>query len=173
FVWSMGLTQHRFGTDNISQVANLVLLRGFLGREHCGLMPIRGHSGVQGSGEMGADPFVLPGGGMNKVNRNRVEDVWGFDIPDWQGDIVGVSLEDAVLREGHEWKLKLYYMSGGNFEEIMLNTEFVQECLESVDIRVHQDIIFDTSIFVYATEAVIVLPAMIRYEQPGGGTSTS
>ena len=57
FVWSMGLTQHRFGTDNISQVANLALLRGFIGREHCGLMPIRGHSGVQGSGEMGADPF--------------------------------------------------------------------------------------------------------------------
>src|SRR5699024_4792064 len=57
FVWSMGLTMHRFATDNISQVANLALLRGFLGRKHCGLMPIRGHSGVQGSGEMGADPF--------------------------------------------------------------------------------------------------------------------
>src|SRR5699024_9135194 len=87
FVWSMGLTQHCFGTDNFSQVANLVLLRGFLGREHCGLMPSLDHSGVQGSDEMGADLFVLPGGGMNKVNRNRVEDVWGFDIPDWQGDI--------------------------------------------------------------------------------------
>src|SRR5690606_10770935 len=91
FVWSMGLTQHRFGTDNISQVANLALLRGFLGREHCGLMPIRGHSGVQGSGEMGADPFVLPGGGMDENNRKRVESIWGFDIPKWQGDIVGVS----------------------------------------------------------------------------------
>lgn len=173
FVWSMGLTQHRFGTDNISQVANLALLRGFLGREHCGLMPIRGHSGVQGSGEMGADPFVLPGGGMNKVNKKRVKDVWGFDIPDWQGDIVGVSLENAVLPEDHERKLKLYYMSGGNFLETMPNPEFVQECLENVDIRVHQDIIFNTSTFVDAKEAVIVLPAMTRYEQPGGGTSTS
>ena len=67
----MGLTQHRFGTDNISQVANLALLRGFLGREHCGLMPIRGHSGVQGSGEMGADPFCLPGGEINSAaDRN-------------------------------------------------------------------------------------------------------
>src|SRR5699024_12797626 len=105
FVWYMAMSQHCFGTDNISQVATLVLLRGFLGREHCGLMPIRGHSGVQGSGEMGADPFVLPGVEMNKVNRNRVEDVWGFDIPDWQGDIVGVSLDNAVLPEGHERKL--------------------------------------------------------------------
>ncbi len=174
FVWSMGLTMHRFATDNISQVANLALLRGFLGREHCGLMPIRGHSGVQGSGEMGADPFSLPGGNMdNDEDKKRVEDVWGFKIPDWQGDIVGVSLENAVLPEGHERKLNLYYMSGGNFLETMPNPAFVQKCLENLDIRVHQDIIFNTSTLVDAKEAVIVLPAMTRYEQPGGGTSTS
>ncbi|GAB3792622.1 FdhF/YdeP family oxidoreductase [Virgibacillus kimchii] len=173
FVWSMGLTQHRFGTDNISQVANLALLRGFLGREHCGLMPIRGHSGVQGSGEMGADPFVLPGGPMNEENRKRVEKTWGFDIPKWQGDIVGVSLENALLPDDHERKLNLYYMSGGNFLETMPNPDFVKQCMENMDIRVHQDIIFNTSTFVDAREAVIVLPAMTRYEQPGGGTSTS
>src|SRR5690625_4452085 len=173
FVWSMGLTQHRFGTDNVSQVASLALLRGFLGRDHCGLMPIRGHSGVQGSGEMGADPFVLPGGDMNEENRERAEEHWNFDIPKWQGDIVGVSLENAVLPEDHERNLKLYYMYGGNFLETMTNPEFVKECLENVDIRVHQDIIFNTSTLADAKEAVIVLPAMTRYEQPGGGTSTS
>ncbi|UUZ84350.1 hypothetical protein LJK88_11945 [Paenibacillus sp. P26] len=91
----MGLTQHRFGTDNISQVANLALLRGFLGREHCGLMPIRGHSGVQGSGEMGADPFSLPGGDFKDADIERIERLWGFPLPRWQGDIVGVSLENA------------------------------------------------------------------------------
>ncbi|WP_170007178.1 FdhF/YdeP family oxidoreductase [Bacillus fonticola] len=173
FVWSMGLTQHRFGTDNVSQVANLAMLRGFIGREHCGVMPIRGHSGVQGSGEMGADPFVLPGGGMDEENRRRIEQHWGFDIPDWQGDIVGVSLENALLPDDHDRKLKLYYMSGGNFLETMPDPNFVKQCLENVDIRVHQDIIFNTSTLVDAKEAVIVLPAMTRYEQPGGGTSTS
>ncbi|HEX6593274.1 MAG TPA: FdhF/YdeP family oxidoreductase [Bacillota bacterium] len=173
FVWSMGLTMHRFATDNISQVANLALLRGFLGRKHCGLMPIRGHSGVQGSGEMGADPFSLPGGPMDDENRQRVEEVWKFDIPTWQGDIVGVTLENTLLPEDHDRKLKLYYMSGGNFLETMPNPDFVKKCLENVDIRIHQDIIFNTSTFVDAKEAVIVLPAMTRYEQPGGGTSTS
>src|SRR5690625_267381 len=173
FVWSMGLTQHRFGTDNVSQIVNLALLRGFLGREHCGLMPIRGHSGVQGSGEMGADPFVLPGGGMDKENRERIEQIWGFPIPKWQGDIVGVSLENALLPEDHERTLKLYYLSGGNFLETMPNPDFVRRCLENVDIRVHQDIIFNTSTLVDAKEAVIVLPAQTRYEQKGGGTSTS
>ncbi|WP_139488005.1 FdhF/YdeP family oxidoreductase [Brevibacillus dissolubilis] len=173
FVWSMGLTQHRFATDNISQVANLALLRGFLGREHCGLMPIRGHSGVQGAGEMGADPFSLPGGDYKGKDIERIEKLWGFPLPRWQGDIVGLTLENALLPEGHERKLKLFYTSGGNFVETMPDPEFVKKCLSSVDIRVHQDIILNTSTLVDAQEAVIVLPAMTRYEQPGGGTSTS
>jgi molybdopterin-dependent oxidoreductase alpha subunit len=173
FVWSMGLTQHRFGTDNISQVANLALLRGFLGREFCGLMPIRGHSGVQGSGEMGADPFSLPGGEFSADGIARMERVWGFELPKWQGDIVGVSLENSMLPDDHERKLKLFYTSGGNFLETMPDPDFVRECLENVDIRVHQDIVLNTSTLAEAREAVIVLPAMTRYEQPGGGTSTS
>src|SRR5699024_6342983 len=114
-----------------------------------------------------------PGGAMDDEERKRVEKVWNFDIPEWQGDIVGVSLENALLPEDHERKLKLYYMSGGNFLETMPDPYFVKKCLEGVDIRVHQDIIFNTSTFVDAKEAVIVLPAMTRYEQPSGGTSTS
>ncbi len=173
FVWSMGLTQHRFGTDNISQVANLALLRGFIGRQNCGLMPIRGHSGVQGAGEMGADPFSLPGGDFDEKTRRRIEKVWGFSIPKWQGDIVGVTLENALLPAGHERKTRLFYTSGGNFLETMPDPEFMHKCLNHVELRVHQDIIFNTSTLVDAKEEVIVLPAMTRYEQPGGGTSTS
>jgi molybdopterin-dependent oxidoreductase alpha subunit len=173
FIWSMGLTQHRFGTDNISQVANLAMLRGFIGREHCGVMPIRGHSGVQGSGEMGADPFVLPGGDFDDENVKRMEELWGFELPKWQGDSVGVTLENTRLPDDHERKVKLYYTSGGNFLETMPDPDFIRSCLESVELRVHQDIIFNTSTLVDAKEEVIVLPAMTRYEQPGGGTSTS
>lgn len=173
FVWSMGLTQHRFGTDNISQVANLAMLRGFVGREHCGVMPIRGHSGVQGSGEMGADPFVLPGSDFDEINAKRMEEIWGFSIPSWQGDTVGQTLENVLLPDDHERKVKLFFTSGGNFLETMPDPEFIKEVLKNVELRVHQDIIFNTSTLVEAKEEVIVLPAMTRYEQPGGGTSTS
>lgn len=173
FVWSMGLTQHRFGTDNISQVANLALLRGFLGRAHCGLMPIRGHSGVQGAGEMGADPFSLPGGDCKEKDIRRLEKLWGFSLPKWQGDIVGVTLENALLPDNHERQCKVFYTSGGNFLETMPDPIFVKKCLENIDVRVHQDIILNTSTLADAREAVIVLPSMTRYEQPGGGTSTS
>ncbi|WP_100397885.1 FdhF/YdeP family oxidoreductase [Bacillus sp. FJAT-44742] len=173
FAWALGLTMHSFATDNISQVANLALLRGYLGRKYNGLMPFRGHSSVQGSGEMGADPFVLPGGDFKGDNIERIEKLWGFDLPKWQGDIVGVTLENIVLPEDHERKIKLYYLSGGNFLETMPEPDFVEKALSELDIRVHQDIILNTSTLVDAKEAVIVLPAKTRYEQEGGGTSTS
>lgn len=173
YAWALGLTMHSFATDNISQVANLALIRGHLGRKHSGLMPFRGHSSVQGSGEMGADPFVLPGGGWDEENVERMEKIWDFELPKWQGDIVGVTLENATLPDDHERKLNLYYMSGGNFLETMPNPDFVEKALANLDIRVHQDIIFNTSTLVEAKEAVIVLPAKTRYEQEGGGTSTS
>ncbi|WP_449539808.1 FdhF/YdeP family oxidoreductase [Ferdinandcohnia sp. Marseille-Q9671] len=173
YTWAMGLTMHSFATDNISQVANLALLRGHLGRKNNGLMPFRGHSSVQGSGEMGADPFVLPGGEFDEKNRERLEKVWGFTIPRWQGDIVGVTLENIVLQEDHDRKIKLYYMSGGNFLETMPDPNFVEKALSELEIRVHQDIILNTSTLLDAKEAVLVLPAKTRYEQEGGGTSTS
>lgn len=173
FIWSMGLTQHRFATDNISQVANLAMLRGFIGRKHCGVMPIRGHSGVQGSGEMGADPFVLPGSDFDEENIKRIEKIWGFDIPKWHGDTIGQSFEKMALPKEHPQKLKMLFTSGGNFLETMPNPEAIEKALSELELRVHQDIILNTSTLVEAEETVIVLPAMTRYEQPGGGTSTS
>src|SRR5256712_3905311 len=59
FVWSMGITHHRFGVDNVKAIVNLGLARGIVGRVKCGLMPIRGHSGVQGGSEMGAPPAAV------------------------------------------------------------------------------------------------------------------
>ena len=112
---------------NISQVCNLALLRGWLGRKYNGLMPLRGHSSVQGSGEMGADPFSLPGGDYDDENRKRIEDLWGFDLPKFPGDTVGVTIENAMLPEDNEKKLKLYYMSGGNFLETMPDPNFVSK----------------------------------------------
>src|SRR5262249_1925436 len=61
-VWSMGITQHAFGGDAVSMILNLGLLKGYVGRDKCGLMPIRGHSSVQGGAEMGAYSTAFPGG---------------------------------------------------------------------------------------------------------------
>ncbi len=73
-VWSMGLTQHAHGVATVKALLNVGLARGFVGREHCGLMPIRGHSGVQGGAEVGCAP-------IDETTRQRFEAVWGFPVP--------------------------------------------------------------------------------------------
>ena len=79
FVWSMGLTQHTHGVDTIQALINVALARGWVGREKTGLMPIRGHSGVQGGAEVGCAP------GLEDAQRRRFEEVWGFACPTFPG----------------------------------------------------------------------------------------
>ncbi|HKJ36604.1 MAG TPA: molybdopterin-dependent oxidoreductase, partial [Solirubrobacterales bacterium] len=67
-VWSMGVTQHARGEDGVRAIVNLGLARGWIGREGCGLMPIRGHSGVQGGAEMGCYATAFPGGAPIDAN---------------------------------------------------------------------------------------------------------
>src|SRR4029077_16905886 len=85
-VWSMGITQHTFGADGVSMILNLGLARGYVGRDQCGLMPIRGHSSVQGGAEMGAYATVFPGGKpINVESAATLSRLYGFAIPDWTG----------------------------------------------------------------------------------------
>ena len=82
FVYSMGLTQHEFGVDNVKAIVNLALSRGMLGRDKCGIMPIRGHSGVQGGGECGAEPDKFPGGfPVNDESARRFSNLWRHPVP--------------------------------------------------------------------------------------------
>ena len=77
-LYSMGLTQYAFGVDNVKMVVNLALARGNVGRDKCGIIPIRGHSGVQGTAECGVDPDKLPGAvEVNDENCARFEQAWG------------------------------------------------------------------------------------------------
>ena len=81
-VWSMGVTQHAHGEDNVRAIVNLALARGWVGREGCGLMPIRGHSGVQGGAEMGCYATAFPGGkDVTEANAAELSREWGFEVP--------------------------------------------------------------------------------------------
>ena len=86
FVWSMGITQHRYGVDNVKTIINIKIARGMVGREKCGLMPIRGHSGVQGGAEMGCVPWNFPGGQtVNSDSAREMSDRWSFAVPERPG----------------------------------------------------------------------------------------
>jgi molybdopterin-dependent oxidoreductase alpha subunit len=168
-VYSMGLTQYDFGVDNVKMVVNFALARGMIGREKCGIMPIRGHSGVQGSAECGADPEKLPGGAaLDAENIARFESVWKHPIPKRAG-LRAAHLLDRAGDHG----LDVLYLVGGNHLETMPDRAHARRALERVKLRVHQDIVLNTSTLLEAEEAVLVLPAETRYEQRSGGTSTS
>ncbi|MGH7895598.1 MAG: molybdopterin oxidoreductase family protein, partial [Candidatus Binatia bacterium] len=169
FVWSMGLTQHRFGVENVAAIVNLALARGMLGRPKTGLMPIRGHSGVQGAAECGSVPNVLPGGVpiADTDARRRFAAAWGFPIPEAPG-----MMTSAMLDAAHAGALAVLYLIGGNFLETMPDPDYCRAALARVPLRIHQDIVLNSSTLVEA-DRVLVLPAATRYEQRGGGTTTT
>ena len=168
-VWSMGITQHATGGDAVQMILNLGLLRGWVGRDKCGLMPIRGHSSVQGGAEMGAYATAFPGGQpINAENAAKLSEQYGFTVPDWPG----LSATEMV-EAGERGELDLLYCLGGNFLRTLPEPERVREALARVPLRVHQDIILTDQMFIPAEEQVILLPAKTRYEQDDGGLETT
>ncbi|MFQ5552368.1 MAG: FdhF/YdeP family oxidoreductase [Thermoplasmata archaeon] len=169
FVWSMGITQHRFGVANVKAIANLALARGMVGRLGCGLMPIRGHSGVQGGAEVGCVPDKFPGGvPVSKEAASSLVSLWGFRPP----TRAGLNAVEMIQR-AHTGGLDVLYSLGGNFLETLPEPEVIREALERVPVRVHQDIVLTSQMLVEPGERVLLLPAATRYEQRGGGTETS
>ena len=169
FVWSMGLTQHGHGTETVAAVCCLGLSRGFVGRERCGLMPIRGHSGVQGGAEMGAYATVFPGGqAITKDNADALAELWGFRPPDREGlDTV------AMLVAAERGELDVLYAIGGNFVDTLPQPDRIERAVENVPVRIHQDIVVTPPMLLEPKDVVYLLPARTRYESRGGVTETT
>jgi len=168
-VWSMGITQHAFGGEAVQMIVNLGLLKGYVGREGCGLMPIRGHSGVQGGAEMGAYATAFPGGKpISSETARELSAQYGFDVPDSPGLTASEMVEAAARGD-----LDLLYCIGGNFLRTLPDPDYVATAMANVPLRVHQDIILTDQAFIEPREEVLLLPAKTRYEQDGGGTQTS
>jgi molybdopterin-dependent oxidoreductase alpha subunit len=169
FVWSMGVTQHTYGEASVRAIVNLALTRGFVGRDKCGLMPIRGHSGVQGGAEMGAYATAFPGGAsVNEESAAQLSELWGFVVPTSPG-LTAPDMIDAAARG----ELDVLVAMGGNFREAMPDPAHVDQALSSIPLRVHIDIVLSNQMLVDPADTVILLPALTRYEIPDGVTQTS
>jgi molybdopterin-dependent oxidoreductase alpha subunit len=169
FVWSMGITQHECGEDNVRSILNLALSKGFVGRSRCGLMPIRGHSGVQGGAEMGAYSTAFPGGiSIDSASAEWLAQQWGFDVPDTPG-MTAPQMIDAA----HDGRLDVLFCVGGNFLEVLPDPVFVEEALGRVGLRIHMDVVPSSHMLADSAGTVVLLPATTRYEIPGGVTETS
>ena len=169
FVWSMGITQHPWGADGVRMILNTAPARGWLGRDKCGVMPIRGHSSVQGGAEMGAYATAFPGGlAVNEQNAAALGAQYGFEVPAWNG-LAATEMVEAA----HRGELDVFYVIGGNFLRTLPDPAYVAAALERVPLRIHQDIIVTDQMLLDPADEVILLPAKTRYEQDDGGTETS
>lgn len=169
FVWSMGATQHARGEDIVRMIVNVALTGGFVGREGCGLMPIRGHSGVQGGAEMGCYATALPGNvPVTEEAAAALSAQWGFEVPARRG-LTAPEMIDAA----HDGRLDVLLSAGGNFLEVLPNPAWVREALARIPLRVHMDVVLTPQMLLEPADAVVLLPMATRYEVEDGVTETS
>ena len=169
-VWSMGVTQHEHGQQNVFAISNLALAMGRIGRPRTGLNPIRGHSGVQGGAEVGAVPTSYGQGRTvgDPQTMAAMKEIWGFDVPSKAG-----LTASAAINAAHQGKFDVLYSAGGNFLETMPDPAYVREALARVPVRLFQDIVINPMMLLEPGEVSVVLPGATRYETPGGVTETT
>jgi molybdopterin-dependent oxidoreductase alpha subunit len=170
-VWSMGITQHRYGTDNVRAIVNLQLAKGNVGRPNTGLMPIRGHSGVQGGAEMGAQPSAyVMGVPVSEENAQRLAqpELWGFSPPTWKGQTAA-----HMILAAERGEIDALWQTGGNFVDTLPEPDRVIQAVKNIKLRIHQDICVSSNMLIEPADTVLIFPTRTRYEQRGGGTETS
>jgi formate dehydrogenase alpha subunit len=164
-IYSMGITQHTTGTDNVLSLANLAMLTGQIGRPGTGVNPLRGQNNVQGACDMGALPNVLPGyqAVSDEKVRAKFAAAWGAELPDEPGLTV-VEMIHAAARG----QLRAIYVMGENPMLSDPDTTHVGEALRALDFLVVQDIFLTET----AQLADVVLPAAAAAEKDGTFTNT-
>jgi formate dehydrogenase major subunit/formate dehydrogenase alpha subunit len=164
-IYSMGITQHTTGTDNVRSCANLAMLTGNIGRESTGVNPLRGQNNVQGACDMGALPDVYSGyqSVQDKGVREKFEQAWNAKLPEHVGLTV-VEMMDAAL----SGSIKAMYIMGENPILSDPDINHVRQGLSSLDFLVVQDIFPSET----AQLADVVLPAVSFAEREGTFTAT-
>lgn len=165
-VYSMGITQHSHGVDNVRCCAGLALLTGNLGRPGTGVNPLRGQNNVQGGCDMGALPDVLTGYQKvgDKALREKFARAWGVpSLPEAPGLPLTHAMDAAA-----EGSLKAMFVMGENPMLSDPDQAHARHALESLDLLVVQDIFLSET----AALADVVLPAACFAEKDGTFTNT-
>jgi len=164
-IYSMGITQHTTGTDNVLSLANLSMLTGHIGRESTGVNPLRGQNNVQGACDLGALPNVYPG--YQSVEdadiRQKFEKAWNAELSPNKGLTV-VEIMHAV----ETGDIRGIYIMGENPALSDPNLNRTRKALQDVEFLVVQDIFLSET----AEYADVVLPSVCFAEKEGTFTNT-
>ncbi len=164
-IYSMGITQHTTGTDNVLSLANLSMLTGNVGKESTGVNPLRGQNNVQGACDLGALPNVYPGyqSVEDAAIRQKFEKAWNKPLSPTKGLTI-VEIMHAVESNN----IKALYIMGENPALSDPNLNRTRKALQKVEFLVVQDIFLTET----AQFADVVLPSACFAEKEGTFTNT-
>jgi predicted molibdopterin-dependent oxidoreductase YjgC len=164
--YTLGITEHACGVDNIWSLANLVLMTGHLGYESTGLNALRGQNNVQGLNDSGANPHYLPGyqSWNDPETVAKFEAAWGVRLPERAGYRL-----DQMMSGLHDGRMKALYLIGENPAQTEPNAHHVEEGLAQLEFLVSQDIFLNETSTKFAD---VVLPASSFAEKDGTFTNT-
>ena len=162
FSWTMGITHHAHGVLNVQAIANLALLRGMVGRTGCGLLPIRGHSNVQGIGSMGVTPK------LKDAVFERLENHFGVELPTTPGRDTMSCITGAANGE-----LSVGFCLGGNLYGSNPDATFAAQALGKLDLLVYLNTTLNTGHACGLARETIILPVLARDEEPQATTQES
>ena len=164
-LYSLGITEHSHGTDNVFALSNLALLTGNIGKPSTGVNPIRGQNNVQGACDMGALPNVYPG--YQKVDDPEVhakfEDIWDCKLD----ESIGMQMP-CVIGASSKGKVKALYIIGENPAISEPDSSSIVKSLKNLEFLIVQDIFLTET----ASLADVVLPAASYAEKDGTFTNT-
>ncbi len=162
FSWTMGVTHHAHGVQNVQAIVNLALMRGMVGRPNAGLLPIRGHSNVQGIGSMGVTPK------LRDEIFDRLQREFGVTLPTTPGlDTLG------CMEAAHEGRLKLGFCLGGNLYGSNPDAHFAASSLSHLEMLVYLNTTLNTGHAHGLAAETIILPVLARDEEPQPTTQES
>ncbi len=161
FAWTMGITHHEFGVQNVQWIVNLALMRGMVGKKGAGLMPIRGHSNVQGIGSVGVTPALKSA----VVSRYEAH---GFKLPTHRGFDTMECMQAATAGD-----MRFGWALGGNLYGSNPDADYASKSLNELDMLVYLNTSLNTGHAHATGRETIIFPVLARDEEPYKTTQES
>ena len=162
FSWTMGITHHAHGVENVQAIASLAMCRGMLGRQGAGLMPIRGHSNVQGIGSVGVTPKL-----KDKI-FDALQSNFSVELPTTPGRDTLACMESAASGE-----IKVGFCLGGNLYGSNPDSQYAANALSNLELNVMMNTTMNTGHAHGLAKETIILPVLARDEEPEPTTQES
>ena len=155
FAWGMGMTHHQHGVENIEYISNLALLRGMIGKPGAGLLPLRGHSNVQGIGTIGVKPVLA------EDIFHKIESELGVQLPTTEGmDTL------ACIDAAHNHKIDTALLMGGNLYGATPNSAWAARSLNNIGFKLCLTTTLNTGhLHGCDTSEMMILPVTARDEE--------